>query len=69
MLHKIVLPLLMAIVGIVLCIPAFRIFAWVITNSSGDINISGIDLALTLSTLGGALVVGAAWVFFWARRQ
>lgn len=69
MILRVLLPLGMAIVGILLCFPALRIIAWVLSNSEGDIQISGINIAIALSTLGGALVVGSAWVYFWTRRS
>ena len=68
MIRRTIVPLIMIILGIVFCLPAFRIIAWVLENSSGDIDISGIDLAIALSMLGGGLVVGSAWAFFWSRR-
>lgn len=67
--RSVVLSLVVFLVGIFSCVPAIKIFYWVATTNSSEISISGFDIALLLSAVGGGALVGAAWIFVGGRES
>jgi len=65
---KITLGIALIMIGIAFSVPAIRLIIFVFSVNGSDINISGINVVIIASALGGASLVGGLWsIASWRR--